>query len=116
MNPRIKSNWLKALRSGEYKQTTQRLKDKDQFCCLGVLCDLHSKETNTCWTGSEYTKYLEEDSILPQVVIDWAELPDCNPNILDNKLKERTGPQPVGYFNDYGRTFEEIANLIEEQY
>lgn len=31
---------VKALRSGAYKQTTQRLRIDNQFCCLGVACDL----------------------------------------------------------------------------
>ncbi len=44
MNANIKKIWLKALRSGEYEQTTTRLcrprSDGVGFCCLGVLCDL----------------------------------------------------------------------------
>lgn len=35
-----KKRWLKALRSGEYKQGVGYLKNGDEFCCLGVLCDL----------------------------------------------------------------------------
>lgn len=30
--------WLKALRSGKYKQTTKRLQDNKGYCCLGVAC------------------------------------------------------------------------------
>ena len=34
-------DWVAALRSGKYKQTRKRLKDKDgSMCCLGVACDL----------------------------------------------------------------------------
>lgn len=37
-----KQKWLKALRSGRYKQAIGRLQVtrnyKDTFCCLGVLC------------------------------------------------------------------------------
>ena len=32
--------WVEALRSGEYRQTSGVLRDRDGFCCLGVLCDL----------------------------------------------------------------------------
>lgn len=39
--------WVKALRSGEYKQGYGYLHykrgGKDKFCCLGVLCDLAVK-------------------------------------------------------------------------
>lgn len=38
--------WLKALRSGKYKQTQNKLRSVDnKFCCLGVLCDVYKKET-----------------------------------------------------------------------
>ncbi len=46
MKQEIKELWVKALRSGEYKQTRKRLRrDDDTCCCLGVLCDLHLIET-----------------------------------------------------------------------
>lgn len=41
MNKEIKEKWLEALRSGEYKQGREHLRDEsNQFCCLGVLCDI----------------------------------------------------------------------------
>lgn len=37
--------WIKALRSGEYKQTTGMLnKNNESVCCLGVLCELWRQE------------------------------------------------------------------------
>ena len=36
---------IKALRSGEYKQCRAVLRDSRRFCCLGVACDIYSKET-----------------------------------------------------------------------
>ena len=76
MNPRIKAEWLDALRSGEYKQANGALHEIDpatgaaSFCCLGVLCDLHRKETK--WgewikdgrEESQFT-YLGGESVLP---------------------------------------------------
>ena len=38
MTPEIKTAWLAALRSGEYKQTQKTLKNATGYCCLGVLC------------------------------------------------------------------------------
>ena len=32
--------WVQALRSGEYHQGHGRLKNADEYCCLGVLCDI----------------------------------------------------------------------------
>lgn len=44
MNKTLKNKWLKALRSGEYAQGVGRLRtNKDEFCCLGVLCDISGK-------------------------------------------------------------------------
>lgn len=41
MNGELKAKWLEALRSGKYKQGRGRLRDEsNQFCCLGVLCDV----------------------------------------------------------------------------
>lgn len=32
--------WIKALRSGKYKQTTGQLQDNHGYCCLGVACEV----------------------------------------------------------------------------
>ena len=37
MNKRTKAKWLKALRSGKYKQTRGKLQRGGRNCCLGVL-------------------------------------------------------------------------------
>ena len=41
MDAKLKKKWVKALRSGEYRQTKGRLIRRDKgkvgFCCLGVL-------------------------------------------------------------------------------
>lgn len=43
MNKAIKQQWVEALRSGEYKQGRNRLRSEaNEFCCLGVLCNLHA--------------------------------------------------------------------------
>jgi len=40
MNKVLKAKWVKALRSGKYKQGTRWLQANERFCCLGVLCEL----------------------------------------------------------------------------
>ena len=45
MPKKLKEKWIKALRSGEYRQGIGHLrqlgKDRSEmFCCLGVLCDI----------------------------------------------------------------------------
>ena len=74
MNSAIKTKWINALTSGQYLQGTGTLKDtiqgKLQFCCLGVLCDLYSKENGKPWTESG--AILNESVVLPLEVMDWA--------------------------------------------
>lgn len=118
MNKEIKTKWLKALRSGEYKQTTDTLFDGGGYCCLGVLCDLYRKETNEgSWEydGDSFGNVNSHifcvgnsvgNGALGYTVMEWAELSEINPIIKDNKS--------VAEFNDEGKTFEDMANLIEE--
>jgi len=102
--------WVKLLRSGTYDQGTNVLRNGyNEFCCLGVLCDLHSKETGTGWTSCTYTNYYFENStILPKVVCDWFGLKTENEyKCLESFLAD---------LNDSGCTFNEISDIIEYIY
>jgi hypothetical protein len=50
MNKDLKAKWVEALRSGDYKQGTQLLKNQGEdectYCCLGVLCVIAGKDTD----------------------------------------------------------------------
>jgi hypothetical protein len=111
MKPEIKEKWLAALRSGDYWQTQEALKDCIGFCCLGVLCDIHKKETGTTqWLdGGHSDLYLGERTHLPSAVQEWAGLPDSG-----NKYSIGVGE--LASANDCGRDFEYIAQLIEKKY
>ena len=37
---KFKAKWIKALRSGEYKQGLSCLHHDSKYCCLGVACDI----------------------------------------------------------------------------
>ena len=108
MNQEIKAKWLNALRSGEYKQTDDQLRDSQGYCCLGVLCDLHSKETNTNWIQDTY---LTEEVSLPRAVKIWINFVSANKTTVVIKNVSRT----LAEHNDDGRTFLEIADAIESQ-
>lgn len=62
LKPAIKKRWLKALRSGTYKQGTGALCQTEGgtgFCCLGVLCDVVAndkavKEAGLGWESVEW--------------------------------------------------------------
>lgn len=120
MNQKIKKEWVTRLRSGAYIQGYGQLKsevnDQAYHCCLGVLCEIFSEETGIEWngfTGRTKTNYFLENQemVLPDSVIKWAELEEHNPVV---KIENDT--YPLSDLNDGDQfTFEELANLIENQ-
>lgn len=113
MNQKVKKEWLTALRSGEYQQCTRQLHNKKDgsYCCLGVLCELHRREFDNLWIQTNETDttlyYLGNKNILPDEVVKWA-------GVRDGGLMSSS---PVGQLimaNDSGKSFAEIADLIEE--
>jgi hypothetical protein len=108
------------------------------YCCLGVLCDLAAKdgliETRTSKTWSDVEEFgifeADEDystATLPVVVQMWAGLDSGNPNVLVTKtaapdvLERMNNKYPgtdtfsLAEINDTGASFQEVANIIEEQ-
>ncbi len=112
MNPEVKTQWCKALESGEYAQTEGMLHDATGYCCLGVLCDLYAKQTGAEWVpgeGDNLEMYGADES-LPSKVMAWAGLK--NPNPLVNVGGEI---ESLATLNDEeGMTFPEIAKYIRE--
>jgi len=114
MKKTVMKRWVKALRSGKYKQSKRKLKrtskGKDLYCCLGVLCDI-SKQGE--WENNKYktSDSLERD-VLPPAIMDWAGITEPNGNfsadiVIDKFLTD---------YNDDGCTFEQIANIIEKNW
>jgi len=112
MNPQIKQKWVSALRSGEYQQTQKVLHNKNGFCCLGVLCDLYIKENNLEWEPSRHDDnvYVFQYGVaaLPLSVVEWSGVEDGNTHVNGE-------PFTLSGLNDKGSTFNEIADVIEEQ-
>jgi hypothetical protein len=139
MDKLIAEKWVAALRSGEYKQGKGVLHNQDSntYCCLGVLCDLFVKEKNIrdayCQQrmlsdSSLVTAFDGTTGTLPRDVRYWSGISDDNGQFqYDKPIPSRD----TSYFRDeqtclltsmndgeYGHdfTFEEIANIIEEQW
>jgi len=128
MNKRIKELWIAALRSGSYKQGQKRLRwdeeDGPTFCCLGVLCEIAVDES-ICYrfedgykvdAGEPGEHYTLSTSYLPEAVQEWAGLDNSDPDLaLDEKYSDGSSRlTTLASLNDGGRTFDEIADLIEE--
>ncbi len=117
MNKNIKK-WIKALRSGKYRQGRYALRNSNnQYCCLGVVCDLWSKETKESWgvlnPDGNYT-IKNEDQVLPIEVYKWLGFKEDNPSvdILDKDRWEQR--RTLTEWNDIDKlSFKEIADLIE---
>lgn len=109
MNKRIKKLWIKALRSGKYKQGQNFLRSNGTYCCLGVLCDVYQKQTGEGeWEDRAFVATPSDLSSteLPRRVVRWAELEDSNP-LLGRKLV-------ASALNDGGKSFALIADRIEK--
>jgi hypothetical protein len=108
MNPEVKQAWLTALRSGDYKQGRFVLRSKDNdYCCLGVLCDIHAKETGNQWTQHTFADgepddffYADNVANIPYEVETWSGL--INTSHL------------MGMNDRVENTFSQIADYIEE--
>lgn len=100
----FKAKWIAALRSGEYKQGRHYLRDEDdQFCCLGVAADLvgveWEKRPSGVWSADDQASMLG-DSL-------------CNKLGLSLTGYLRSLGNSLASLNDDGRSFREIAAVIE---
>jgi hypothetical protein len=123
VNEEIKEKWITALRSGEYAQTTHMLNDGKGMCCLGVLCDIYSKEKDVDWVFKKphmNTSFLRGhmlgDSVsLPYEVVVWAGLRSGNPELSFQTLDEEYSPDDanIAALNDEcNLNFNQIADVI----
>lgn len=127
MKKEIAKKWVKALRSGKYKQGKGYLKqfnskNEVRHCCLGVLCELYNE---TMKKNHKKTLYIEEmegnasgtsfvrfdlvDGGLPKTVRKWAGI--INPLgefVIDDERSEC-----LADLNDRGKKFSTIADIIE---
>jgi hypothetical protein len=138
MNTEIKQKWVNALRSGEYEQGSEKLYSGRGYCCLGVLCDLYSKENGLKWefrgddvikTEDEivpsqlqkfdYFYFDDESEFLPESVKEWAELSAKNPQVrVECEYGEdaRFYVDEIANVNDSGYSFTQLAEIIENQF
>lgn len=86
MDKALKTNWVKALCSGKYKQGKHSLKRGSKYCCLGVLGELMG---------------MEEKNLVSKA---W----------ISTKKMSFTKQEKLANLNDSGVPFEMIAGFINE--
>ena len=125
MNEAIKAKWLADLRSGKFPQTDSVLRNDEGYCCLGVLCDLYSRETGVEWeprSSSQFSMH-SATSVLPDAVREWADLPHEHGGYVAVSKSYGEGEETTLYhtpslteLNDqWNYDFKQIADVIEEQ-
>ena len=112
--------WVKALRSGKYKQTKGFLTDINPetgeitgHCCLGVACELALKAGVPLKTsGKRSVFYDDNNSHLPLAVQKWLGLASVRGNFTRSD-KEGTDLTIENDIN--GKSFKQIARIIEQK-
>ena len=112
MNSEIAKKWVTALRTKKINgapisQAKGALHPTAYgYCCLGVLCELYRLENGGEWDYmSDYVTFLGEADLLPSKVRDWAGLTLNSPRFGSG--------ESLAYMNDQGKSFDDIADLIE---
>lgn len=133
MKQNIMKKWVKALRSGKFKQGTGTLKQYNskgqvKYCCLGVLCELYNQEMkkkkkktlpettedyNSQFVDwSKCTKFGDKAFDLPKEVMKWSGV-----ETSDGYLWYVLYALPsLSLLNDAGKKFKTIANIIEKNW
>mgnify|MGYP005811384871 CR=1 FL=1 len=112
-----KELWIQALRSGEYEQGIDYLNYRGKLCCLGVACEVFIKQGGTLSRSTNENGVIEYHG-LPTSMRTSLELPTAvqawlNLNTPLGDFPEDFPGESLAALNDDGRTFEDIANVIE---
>ena len=96
MKTEVKKKWLKALRSGKYKQGRKQLQDNAGYCCLGVLACIADPH-GTTWEAADgsFGYYKNQRALVGHI-----------PNNAITDL--------IGLNDTEGKTFSQIANWISK--
>lgn len=122
MNADVKAKWLAALRSGDYRQGTDRLNyGNATYCCLGVLCEIavaeRATEPATRVGDGSTMMYGWSSTTPPEAVMAWAGIDDERrfPALNTGTPLEWTAQNVLIEMNDgQGASFEQIADWVEE--
>lgn len=104
MEKSVKQKWIAALRSGNFKQGRSFLRDEqDNCCCLGVLLDICG------------AKWSFVDKPLYDVKAYKSDLSDHRmPSLEFDASVGLRNAGDLAVLNDSGKSFEQIADWIEE--
>ncbi len=111
MSLELRQEWADALRSGDYEQCQQYLRNNGAYCCLGVYCELKGVNINNLLGKSEpnETKLYAGDDIFNTTCTG-------NPSIGLKDFGDSIGLVNASALNDtFGYSFDQIADLIHPE-
>lgn len=132
----IENNWIPALTSGQYEQAKGKLRDNNNYCCLGVACTIREEvawqEFKNDWTVVDTTTNETSYSVVPDtlgekiglwegVVLPVYEGSVENGEWFDvgsfmvkaDEYENGLWGINLSSYNDIGFTFEQIADIIQ---
>lgn len=114
----LRKKLVEALRSGEFTRTTGKLFDGESYCCLGVACIVAGKTFKferrhnepSFWHTKEEGRF-GTDTVMSEAVRHAFGFKTTSgffgdPDTFENGL---------AIMNDFGSSFEEIADVIERE-
>jgi hypothetical protein len=116
------NDYLAALRSGEYEQSSQYLRTEGSYCALGVAVDVYLCETME--DPEEAWQVFIDDQLPSQDVREYVfgdeglyvDVTEAIPSGSRCSRQIRIGTHLISELNDsYGASFELIADLLEQQ-
>lgn len=118
------ADWIAAMRSGNYTQTTEYLRTIDGFCCLGVACDL-KKNVGEWKEDSEVLEFRLIDPAEDEDNTVWDSEPDWGYwyswTGFNGEVAHPVNESPKPFMNicvelndDERWTFEQIADWVEK--
>lgn len=106
MTQDTQQEWIDALRSGEYEQTRNTIRDDRGMCCLGVLCDIVDPEGWETFGPRVHAHNLGQ----------CGEPAELDVDLLRAAGISREDAQRLVELNDvYRASFDEIADWLEDQ-
>lgn len=112
MNRENAAKLIEALQSGRYEQGFSRLRTRyDQYCCLGVACDISGLGEWVLESDGWYYKVGDnaDYAVMPKAVADWLGTTDGGEFFQPDRLIGSLAGK-----NDNGATFEQIASILED--
>lgn len=118
MNPDIKIEWLRRLRSSDYTQGQFKMRCADTHCCIGVLAEIIVEQGWADWTRIHPTLG-DELLIKPEFTLPEEEWLPTRLKLVGPLLKlvglGYADQDYLAKMNDEGESFLSIADTIESQ-